>query len=953
MARDKDSRVVGSPQSESEDLAQLQARIAVLREALTTEQTLLRRLKDKLRDTDRQRTTLDNALRRGAKHLIDIQKRYDELTNSTFWRLSAPPRYILSKLRRSLPRSPAGGHDRTSSSADMRRDARDTLDSPASGALSVAAADRSPWAGNALLRIAPEKIERFEKQIERLRRKALNLGFATRAHEELREQARNGRNRYTARLAAWRLALLHADTGSAPDAEIALHYLGTALPRDGGRDEQQRGGIIAAECLRRLDRIDEAADILQRLLDEQETADLLLARGNLEAQIEDRMRWIDRAMWLSGRRHVGLIPNSTVAAYDRLDSEDRSALPPQLDVGRHLVTVIVPVFNAAHWIGTALRALLAQSWSNLEVFIVDDCSSDGTLDAARRFADSDERVRVLRTPSNSGPYVARNIALAQARGEFVTCNDADDWSHADKLAVQVAYLLSNPDAVATLSQQARCNSELYFHRRGQPGNYVFANMSSLLFRRREVMERAGFWDSVRFGADGEMLRRLKLLFGEDAVVELRSALLSFQRQSPESLTGNSAFGFPGYFFGARKDYFEAALSHHSHSEALRYEFPQRQRPFPVPEPMWPQRQGTPSGTRHFDVILASDFRLDGGSTVSNLEEIRAQRRFGLRTGLIQMYRYDFTPFKHIVEAVRAELHGDSTQMLVYGERVSCDLLIVRYPPVLQEAQRYLPAVEAASVKVIANQTPMSDYGPMPVRRYHFANCEANLHAWLGKQARWHPIGPLVRSAILDHHREEIDAIDLDENDWFNIIDLDGWRRRRPRCRDGIIRIGRHSRSHLVKWPGDGDTLRDVYPDDPEFEIHVLGGADAPRELLGGLPANWRVWEFGERQPKDFLAEIDVFVYFTHEDWVESFGRVILEAMAVGVPAVVAPVYRPLFGDAALYAQPRDVKAIVRELMADADAYAAAVSKAAAYVESRFGYSAHWDRISPFLKRELT
>src|SRR5690606_33288638 len=127
-----------------------------------------------------------------------------------------------------------------------------------------------------------------------------------------------------------------------------------------------------------------------------------------------------------------------------------------------------------------------------------------------------------------------------------------------------------------------------------------------------VMKAIGYWDCVRFGADSEFIRRIKKVFGEKAVVEIPTGPLSFQRQSNNSLTGDGAFGYHGFFMGARKEYFESHEYYHSIAKSLRYGFPQNSRPFAVPEPMWPKREVKNSERRHFDVIIVSDFRLDGG-----------------------------------------------------------------------------------------------------------------------------------------------------------------------------------------------------------------------------------------------------------------------------------------------------------------------------------------------------
>lgn len=468
------------------------------------------------------------------------------------------------------------------------------------------------------------------------------------------------------------------------------------------------------------------------------------------------------------------------------------------------------------------------------------------------------------------------------------------------------------------------------------------------------MKQLGYWDCVRFGADGEFKRRLKLVFGKDAVVDLKTGPLSFQRQSGQSLTGNEMFGFHGFFMGARQEYFDSYSHFHRTATSLKYAFPERSRPFPVPEPMKPDREVEPSERRHFDVVLVSEFRLLGGTNMSNAEEIKAQKQMGLRIGLVQMSRYDFTSNRQINPAIRELIDGEQVQMLVYGEKISCDVLIIRHPPILEKRQRYIPDIKANDIRVIVNQPPQRDYGEDGEALYDIRRCAQNLHAYFGKAGTWHPIGPSVRQVMEEHHAHELHGIQWSDEDWVNIINVDEWRRPfRPEREGSKIRIGRHSRPQYVKWPDNPDELLAIYPESDDIDVYILGGAQIPRKILGRIPKNWFVLEFGEVHPKDFLAALDVFVYYTHPDWVESFGRVIFEAMAVGVPVIIPPVYRPLFGEAAIYAEPHEVRGKIRELMDDDDYYDRQVGKASDYVERHFGYAKHISRLNKIMDSSST
>jgi glycosyltransferase involved in cell wall biosynthesis len=100
-----------------------------------------------------------------------------------------------------------------------------------------------------------------------------------------------------------------------------------------------------------------------------------------------------------------------------------------------LVSVIVPVHNRRALIGATLRSVLAQTYPNVELLVVDDGSDDGTADeVASSFGDG---VRLIRLGTNQGRSAARNIGWAEARGDLVAFLDSDDLWAADKLARQV------------------------------------------------------------------------------------------------------------------------------------------------------------------------------------------------------------------------------------------------------------------------------------------------------------------------------------------------------------------------------------------------------------------------------------------------------------------------------------------------------------------------------------
>ena len=102
-----------------------------------------------------------------------------------------------------------------------------------------------------------------------------------------------------------------------------------------------------------------------------------------------------------------------------------------------LVSVIVPVFNGARCLATAVGSLTRQTLSELEVLIVDDGSTDDSVRVAAELAARDPRIRLLRHRCNRGQSAARNLALERARGRWIALVDADDEIDPDRLRILV------------------------------------------------------------------------------------------------------------------------------------------------------------------------------------------------------------------------------------------------------------------------------------------------------------------------------------------------------------------------------------------------------------------------------------------------------------------------------------------------------------------------------------
>ncbi len=104
-----------------------------------------------------------------------------------------------------------------------------------------------------------------------------------------------------------------------------------------------------------------------------------------------------------------------------------------------LVTIIIPVYNREDTILRAVNSVLRQTYTNIEIIIVDDCSTDSTVDVIKKC--NDDRIRLVCLPHNQGANFARNRGIERAKGQFIAFQDSDDEWLEDKLARQISYML--------------------------------------------------------------------------------------------------------------------------------------------------------------------------------------------------------------------------------------------------------------------------------------------------------------------------------------------------------------------------------------------------------------------------------------------------------------------------------------------------------------------------------
>ena len=121
-----------------------------------------------------------------------------------------------------------------------------------------------------------------------------------------------------------------------------------------------------------------------------------------------------------------------------------------------LVSVIMPTYNAGKFLADSIESILSQTYANLELLITDDCSTDGTIDILKDFAQRDKRVKVKYLKSNVGPAIARNRSIERAKGRYIAFCDCDDRWMPEKLERQIA-LMTRKDCALCSSSYLICD----------------------------------------------------------------------------------------------------------------------------------------------------------------------------------------------------------------------------------------------------------------------------------------------------------------------------------------------------------------------------------------------------------------------------------------------------------------------------------------------------------------
>lgn len=176
------------------------------------------------------------------------------------------------------------------------------------------------------------------------------------------------------------------------------------------------------------------------------------------------------------------------------------------EIDSELVSVIIPVYNVDKYLGRCVDSVLKQTYSNLEIILIDDGSEDKSGDLCDYYTETDRRVRVLHK-KNGGLSDARNTGIEMAKGKYVYFVDSDDFIAMDAIGLLIESILSHDADIAT-------HGYVHYYDEGSDGiAYNFANNTQSTLSNTDALEKLLYEENVTTSACMKLYKRQ--LFGEN------------------------------------------------------------------------------------------------------------------------------------------------------------------------------------------------------------------------------------------------------------------------------------------------------------------------------------------------------------------------------------------------------------------------------------------------------
>lgn len=353
--------------------------------------------------------------------------------------------------------------------------------------------------------------------------------------------------------------------------------------------------------------------------------------------------------------------------------------------------------------------------------------------------------------------------------------------------------------------------------------------------------------------------------------------------------------------------------------------------------------------RRSSLVYFADPRFPGGTSRAFAAELAALDKEGIVPGFCPVFGTMMRGPHAMHPSIEKIVNTGQVALIDPREAGTASLAVVHHPRLFEDLPAQPIALRPDKVILVVHHPPFGGRGQP---EYDLERIVRNLREVFVIDPIIAPVGPTVRKQLA---RGLPAGCSLLAEDWLNLLDLDKWCWRPPRPPGRALIVGRHSRPQLSKWPDGRDEGLQVYPECDTIRFRALGTSDEIEQQFAPLPANWRFHPFAAEGVQAFLKGLDVYVYYHGSDWVEAFGMSILEALATGLPTILPPDFKALFGPAAIYSEPSGVIAELERLRTDKSAYVAQAETARREVERRFGlegYCPRLDRVAPNWREPL-
>lgn len=629
------------------------------------------------------------------------------------------------------------------------------------------------------------------------------------------------------------------------------------------------------------------------------------------------------------------LASSDAAPFDRV----RCATPHTASNGP-LITVVTTTYRPDSTLLSSVRSILAQTWQNLEIIVVDDASGPGYDDVLEECAALDDRIRLIRQETNGGTYLARNTAFDASRGEFVTGQDSDDWSHPQRLERQVAPLLDDSSLIATRARAFNVTPDLEF--RNYRASTLGVYYPSLMFRAFPVKERIGYFDAVRKSADGELKRRIVTVFNRPVLMieeplanrRVNRGTLSFDEIGPDWVAPRRA----AYWSGYRQWHRELRKG----SGGSPYVASGSRGPFDAPASFQINQNEAP--TRTYDVVFLMDWVRLYAAQRSALNEALALVKAGYRVGVAHLESaHDMRSKIHLPAApVQAAINRGVIDNVLLEDAVDVDVVVVRDPDVLEFPPADRPRWRTGRALIHADHPPFVVDGLD--NRFGLAHSTTCVRELFGVEPEWVPASSIVRRHLEQRADAATIAPKVAGSDIRPVIETRDWVLPPP-SRSMQPVIGRRAGESTASWPSSVAESRAIYPA-LDTEVRIVGDETVALAAMQmeRLPANWVCFKPYQVSMRSFLQQLHFYVHFPdarHED------LSIIEAMAARRVVILPPEFEPAFGNAALYASPSNVASTVAEYFVNKDRYDEQCRIAAEFVQGEFSaerFIASFDRL---------